>query len=118
MKRSSFLKSFKYAYNGLLESLKDQRNLKVQVVIAIVVICAGLYFHITDIEWCIVLLFIGLVLSLEMVNTAFEMLVDLVTQEWKPLAGKIKDVAAGAVLVASFMAVIAGVIIFYKYCGL
>ena len=110
-----FIKSFLYAFKGIRASLEEQRNLKVQSLVAIVTTGAGFYFGITSIEWCFVLIMIGTVIGLEMINTAIEDLVDLVTTEWKPLAGKIKDMAAGAVLVVSIIAVIVGVIIFRKY---
>jgi diacylglycerol kinase len=111
-----FLRSFRYALQGFLASFREQRNLKVQILVALVTVGAGFYFKITPMEWCIILLTIALVIGLEMINTAIERLVDLVTRERKPLAGKIKDIAAGAVLVVSVMAVIIGVIIFRKYC--
>jgi diacylglycerol kinase len=110
-----FLKSFGYALQGIGASFNEQRNLKVQILVAVVTIGAGFYYDISSSEWCIILLTIGLVIGLEMMNTAIESLVDLVTLEWKPLAGKIKDMAAGAVLVASIIAVIIGIIIFRKY---
>lgn len=111
-----FLRSFLYALQGLRASFSEQRNLKVQTLVALITVGAGFYFSITSTEWCIILLTIGLVLGLEMINTSIESLVDLVTLERKPLAGKIKDIAAGAVLAASVMALIIGVIIFRKYC--
>ncbi|HYG00820.1 MAG TPA: diacylglycerol kinase family protein [Chryseosolibacter sp.] len=111
-----FLKSFLFAIRGVKFSIVDQRNLKVQTFIAFITIAAGFYFRITLIEWCIVLITIGLVIGLEIINTAIENLVDLVTTEWKPLAGRIKDMAAGAVLTASVIALVVGVIVFRKYC--
>lgn len=111
----SFFKSFTYAIRGIWSSIADQRNLKVQIVIAMIVIGAGFYFDITATEWCIILICIGLVIGLEMINSAIESVVDLVTLERKPLAGKIKDIAAGAVLISSIISVIIGVIIFRKY---
>ena len=113
MKR--FLKSFVHAIRGIWSGVADQRNLKVQIAIAAIVVVAGFYFRITPGEWSIVLLCIGLVLGLEMINSALESLVDLVTPERKPLAGKIKDIAAGAVLIASCIAVGIGILIFRKY---
>src|SRR5688500_7793276 len=105
-----FFKSFIYAIQGIHASLREQRNLKVQILVALLTVGAGFYFNISAIEWCLILLTIGLVIGLEMINTAIESLVDLVTHEWKPLAGKVKDMAAGAVLAASIIAVIVGVI--------
>lgn len=110
-----FINSFSYAMNGIKASLHKQVNLKVQLASASLVLAVGFYFNITATEWCIILLVIALVLCLEMVNTAIESLVDLVTTEWKPLAGKVKDIAAGAVLVASFFSLFIGVIVFGKY---
>ena len=110
-----FLKSFIYALHGLWSGVADQRNLKVQLGVAVVVVGAGFYLPISSIEWCIILLCIALVIGLELVNTALENLVDLVTLERNPLAGKIKDIAAGAVLLVSILSLIIGVIIFRKY---
>lgn len=110
-----FLKSFIYALHGLWSGVADQRNLKVQLGVAVVVVGAGFYLSISSIEWCIILLCIALVIGLELVNTALENLVDLVTLERNPLAGKIKDIAAGAVLLVSILSLIIGVIIFRKY---
>jgi diacylglycerol kinase len=110
-----FFTSFVYAMKGISASLREQRNLKVQLCIAVITACAGFYFRITLMEWGLILVTIALVIGLEIMNSAIESLVDLVTQERKPLAGKVKDVAAGAVLFASIIAVIMGVIVFRKY---
>lgn len=111
----SLYKSFIYALHGIVSGIADQRNLKFQLAIAAVVIGAGFYLSITSIEWCVILLCIAFVIGLELVNTALENLVDLVTLEQNPLAGKIKDIAAGAVLFVSVIALIIGLIIFRKY---
>ena len=112
---NKFLSSFGYAWNGLVVAFREQLNLKIHAVVGILVIIAGYYFHVTITEWCIIIGAIVLVISLELINTAIENLVDLVTMERKPLAGKIKDMAAAAVLVASVGSAIVGIIIFYKY---
>jgi diacylglycerol kinase len=110
-----FFRSFTYAFNGIRTSFADQLNLKVHFMIALLVIAAGFYFGISRSDWCVIVLTIALVIALEMMNSAIESVVDLVTTERKPLAGKVKDIAAGAVLFASVMSVIIGVIIFSKY---
>ena len=69
-------------------------------------------FRISALEWCVCFILFGLILSLELVNTAVEAVVDLVTEERKPLAKIAKDTAAGAVLVAAIMAAAAGLVIF------
>ena len=112
---SKFLKSFDYAFRGILAGIADQRNLKVLFLIAAIVIAVAFYFDIDRIEWCIILLCIAVVIGLEMLNSSVENLVDMVTQEKKPLAGKIKDIAAGAVLFASAVSSIIGIIVFSKY---
>lgn len=76
------------------------------------VISAGLVLHLSVTEWCICLVLFGLILSLELVNTAVESVVDLVTEERKPLAKVAKDTAAGAVLISAIMAAIIGCVIF------
>ena len=86
--------------------------MKIHCVAMVCVVIAGFVFHITQVEWCICLTLFGLVMALEMVNTAVEAVVDLVTEERKPLAKLAKDAAAGAVLIAAIMAAIAGMIIF------
>jgi len=110
-----FFKSLTYAIHGLWSGIADQRNLKFQLGVAVIVVGAGFYLSISAIEWSIILICIAMVIGLELVNTALENLVDLVTLERKPLAGKIKDIAAGAVLIVSILSVIIGVIIFRKY---
>lgn len=113
MKR--FLMSFVYAIRGISSAFADQPNLKIMAGVSVSVIIAGCYYRISATEWCLVLLCIALVAGLEMINSAIEDLVDLVTRERLPLAGRIKDIAAGAVLFAAVSAVIVGVIIFRKY---
>ena len=110
-----FLKSLIYALKGLRMSWREQRNLKIQSIIALITTGAGFYFNITSAEWCMILLVMGLVIGLETVNSAIESLVDLVTRERTQMAGKVKDIAAGAVLFASVIAVMIGVLIFRKY---
>ncbi|MFN7118770.1 MAG: diacylglycerol kinase family protein [Saprospiraceae bacterium] len=106
------LKSFKYAWNGLIDLLTTQPNAQIHLVVTLLVLAAGLYFRITATEWCLVLLTIALVFAAEAFNTALEYLTNLVSPDYHPLAGKTKDVAAGGVLIAAFIAVIIGIIIF------
>ncbi|MES2763111.1 MAG: diacylglycerol kinase family protein [Bacteroidota bacterium] len=111
---SSFYRSFTYAFNGLRLAFKDN-HMKVHALMAFGVVCAGLFFGITQTEWLICFILFGLVMSLEVINTAIEHFVDLVEPNFNPKAGAIKDLAAGAVLVASIVAVVCGVLIFGKY---
>ncbi len=105
-------RSFGYAFEGIFACIRKERNIKIHLTFSVLVVIAGLILSISPIEWCICLTLFGLVLSLELVNTAVEAVTDLVTEERKPLAKLAKDTAAGAVLIAAIMAAIAGLIIF------
>jgi diacylglycerol kinase len=102
-------------FSGIRAALMEQQNLRVLFFIAALVIAMAFYFDVDRFEWCVLLLCIGLVIGLEMINSSIENLVDLVTLEKKPLAGKIKDIAAGAVLFVSILSTVIGIIIFSKY---
>ena len=94
---------------------KSGPNFIIQLLIAILVISAGIYFQITTYEWTIILICIGGVLSAEIFNTAIEKMVDHLSPEKNKYAGEIKDLAAGAVLLFSIITAIIGIIIFYPY---
>jgi diacylglycerol kinase (ATP) len=113
MKR--FFLSFVFAWNGFKAAVSEQGNLRVHIVAALGAVAAGFYFDVTSGEWLAIILTIALVLVTEMVNTAIESLVDLVSPERNILAGKIKDIAAAAVLISALAAVITGTVIFTKY---
>ena len=110
-----FIKGFGFAFAGIWQLLLHERNFKVHVLALLVVISAGLYFHITTQEWINILLVSALVVSLEAINTAIEKLCDLYTTETHPHIKRIKDIAAGAVLMSAFFAVVIAFIIFKKY---
>ncbi len=107
--------SFGYALKGIRIAFMEQLNLKIHALAAILVVAAGFYFNITHVEWLGVTLAIGIVVITELINTALEYVVDFVSPAYKPLAGKIKDIAAGAVLVAAIEACTVGVVVFSKY---
>lgn len=111
-RKEPIYKSFGYAFEGIFTCIRKERNMKIHCVFAILVIIAGIIFGLSLTEWCICLTLFGLVMALELVNTAVEAVVDLVTEERKPLAKIAKDTAAGAVLIAAIMAAGAGCIIF------
>lgn len=110
--KNPLYKSFGYAFEGIFAGIRGERNMKIHCFVAVCVIVAGVLFHISVTEWCICLVLFGLILSLELVNTAIEAVVDLVTEDKKPLAKLAKDTAAGAVLIAAAMAAMAGLLIF------
>ena len=111
----ALIKSFQHAFCGILTSFVIGRNIKVHYIAALAAILGGLYFGISKVEFLIILLISAQVICLEMVNTAIERTVDLVTSEYHLYAKIAKDVAAGAVLVAAIFATIIGGIIFLPY---
>lgn len=109
------IQSFGYAVNGIVALIAGERNMRIHLLAAICVVAAGLYFDVTITEWCVISICIGMVMAAEALNTAIEWLTDLVKPEHHPLAGKIKDAAAGGVLLAAVAAAISGLFIFWKY---
>ena len=108
-------RSFGYAFEGIRTGILKERNMKIHCLAVILVTAAGAFLGLSAVDRCVCLLLFALVISLELVNTAVEAVVDLVTEERKPLAKIAKDTAAGAVLFASLAAVIIGCIIFIPY---
>lgn len=106
------LASFRYAFNGIRVLFASQPNARIHLIAALLAVLAGWYFGISYLEWLILIGWITLVICLEAVNTALEFLTDLVSPQFQPLAGKVKDVAAAAVLLAAIGAVVSGVLIF------
>lgn len=112
MNIKKLLNSFKYAFAGIYSGIKTEQNMKIHVIIMILVIIFGIILNISKSELIICIILFGLVISLELINTAIENTVDLITNE-KNLKAKIaKDTAAGAVLVSAIASVIIGLIIF------
>jgi len=105
--------SFAYAGEGILHCFRTQKHMQFHFVMVVLVLLSGLLLGLTARDMLILLFCISLVIATEMVNTAVEAVVDMVTQTYHPLAKLAKDVAAGAVLVASVNALIAGVLIFF-----
>jgi diacylglycerol kinase len=109
------LKGFVYAIKGALILIKKEQSIQVQLFIALLVIAAGFYFDITATEWMFQLLAIGLVLSIEGLNTAVEEIANFVHPDFHNKIGLIKDIAAGAVFFAAVIAVVIAVIIYTPY---
>lgn len=108
----AFFKSFVYAGQGVAHGFRTQRNMRVETAIALLVSAAGIALRITSVEWAMIFVCIGLVLSLELINTVTELAVDLLTQRYHPMAKLAKDAGAGAVLVAALSSAAVGVAIF------
>lgn len=112
MKKGSLVNSFKYAIEGIIANLKTERNLKIHFLASILVIILGFILKINLYEWIACIILFGLIIALELMNTAFEKLVDLCMPEINPKAKFIKDTAAASVFIATIMSVIIGIIIF------
>ena len=107
-----FFKSFTYNYEGLKYALLNEQSILVQLICAIIVIVLGFVFHLTKIEWIIIIIVIGLVLAFEFVNTAIEAVVDLASPGKHALAKIAKDTASTAVGIMALVSLIIGIIIF------
>ncbi len=105
-------KSFTYAFDGLKYAFKYEQNILVHTLATILVIIAGIIFKISQTEWLVITLIIGLVIATELINTSIEATIDLVTKEIHPLAKIAKDTAAAAVLIFGLAAIIIASIIF------
>ena len=110
-----FFKSFGYSIEGLKYAYKFEQSMMIHVIATILVISANLFFQVTGIEWLITLLAIGMVLSAELINTAIEAVVDLVTLEIHPLAKIAKDCGSAATFVLAAMAAVIGCVIYIPY---
>jgi diacylglycerol kinase len=110
--QQSLLKSFANAFVGMGYFFANDRNGKIHLAITLIVLAAGLAFQISAIEWILILLCIALVIGLEMLNTALEKLCDMVEPNHHATIKVIKDVSAAAVVLASIISVIIGIIIF------
>jgi diacylglycerol kinase (ATP) len=113
MYRRSTLKSFTWAFEGIVYVLRTQRNMKIHFAIAILVFVASLFFDLSRIELIVLLLTIAFVLVMEMINTAVEAAIDTFGTAFDPMAKIAKDVAAGAVLIAAVNAIAVAYLIFF-----
>ncbi len=110
----SFRRSFLFALQGFRTALSTERNIKVMLCFMAFAICMGMLLRIDVLSWAIVLLCCGMVISTELINTAIETVVDLVSPEFHPLAGRAKDVAAAASWVISITAAVVGILVYIR----
>ena len=106
------IRSFGYALKGINTVFGKEANMNIHLIMTVLVVICGFLFSISITEWMLCIVCFSVVISLEMMNSAIENLVDLVSPEKNNLAGKAKDIAAGAVLVAAICAAIVGLLIF------
>ena len=114
MAKSPLIRSFGYAFNGLKYAMSE-RDFKLHLMSTVLTIGFGFALQISAIEWCIILICVAGVIALELINTAIEYLVNLVSPDYNALAGKVKDISAAAVLCFSIGSFIIALIIFVPY---
>ncbi|MBC8529953.1 diacylglycerol kinase [Christensenellaceae bacterium NSJ-44] len=107
-------RNFNYAIAGLVYCVRTQRSMRIHFILAIMAVIAGIVLRISRVQMVLLMLTIALVVFAEMINTAIEGVVDMVTKEYHPLAEMVKDVAAGAVLVTAVVAIGVGYLIFFE----
>lgn len=103
---------FRYAWRGIITVTKTERNMKFHLTATVIVLIFSWLLQLSPVEWTVIFLIIALVLTLEMVNTSIEKAMDHLAPDIHPAVGAVKDIAAGAVLVAALFSVIIGLIIF------
>jgi diacylglycerol kinase (ATP) len=108
----SLIQSFNYAFEGIIHVLRTQRNMRIHFGIALIVLIAGLAVDVSRLELIALLLAIAFVLIAEMLNTALEAAIDVATTSFDPMAKLAKDIAAGAVLIATVNAIAIGYLVF------
>lgn len=118
MKQQNLVESFNSAIEGFVYVFKSQRNMRLHFVVALVAILLGIVLNFTYIEFMILCLTIAFVLFAEMFNTAIEHTIDLIKEEFHPLARIVKDICAGAVLLSASSAIIVGYILFVSRLGM
>lgn len=114
-KAANLKESFHYAVSGFAHCFRHERNFRIHLALGIVALLLALVLKVSFTELAILLLIVALVISSEMINTAVENIIDLVSPEYHPLAKVIKDVFAGAVLFVCVTAVLIGIVIFVPY---
>lgn len=113
MKNKNLLESFNHAIDGIIYTIKSERNIKIHIAAAALVLILSVIFELSRVEFLIVCIAIGFVMVCELFNTAIEVITDIIVDVYHPKAKIVKDVAAGAVLLSTFVSVIIGYFIFF-----
>lgn len=112
-KSQGFFKTFKNARKGMRLTIKSERNIRVHLFTALLVLTTAFYLHFSSVKICILLLTIGSVISAEMINSAIEFTLDSIYHNrYSKMVGMAKDIAAGAVMVVTIIAIVIGVLLF------
>lgn len=103
---------FKYAWAGLVVAFKKEKNLRIQIIVALIILTFGFLLQLKQLEWLFIILAITLVIMSELINSVVERLIDYLKPERNFYAKQIKDISAGFVLITVISAVVIGLIIF------
>jgi diacylglycerol kinase (ATP) len=109
------IRSFRYAIAGIIRMVRCQHNAWIHLIATGVVIAAGFFFHLSQSEWCWIVLAASIVWTAEALNTAFEFLADAASPNFHPVVRNAKDVAAGAVLITAIASSVIGALIFWPH---
>lgn len=112
---SRFKKSFKFALHGLRYAFRNERNFRIELMVALGVLVLSLFLGLSLLEKSLLLMMCAIVLGMELANTALERVIDMLKPRVHPYARIVKDVMAGAVLLVCFVAVLIGILIFLPY---
>lgn len=118
MKKNNIINSFNNAINGIISAFKTEKNMKIHFIAAFTVLFLSLFAELSRVEFLVLLFTISLVIITELINTAIESIVDIVTDNYHPLAKVAKDVSAGAVFIAALNAIVVAYIIFFEKINL
>lgn len=106
------LRSFGFAIEGIILGIKQEKNMKIHLFFSVIALLISFLLSLSTLEWVLIIFCIGGMLAFELVNSALERVVDMVTKDYHPLAKQAKDMAAGAVFLYAIISVIIGLIIF------
>lgn len=112
------IKSFVHALRGIRVVFKNEQSFQIQFLFALSVVVLGFLFRVNAFEWIILFLLIGLILTLELINSVFERIVDTFKPRIHPIVRDIKDIMAATVFIMSLIALMIGLIIFWPYFSL
>ena len=118
MRSKNLKESISYALDGFVFGIKFERNIKIQIIVSILVLLVGIVLQFSLMDMLFILLWIGVVISAEFFNTAIERTLDSISEDFSPKIKLIKDLSASAVFVLAVLAVISGILIFFKYIDL
>jgi diacylglycerol kinase len=111
------LASYQYAIRGIWLAFRHEHNMRLHLAAGVAVLVVNYLLKVSRTEWLLTLMLIGLVWMAEIFNTAIEKLADRITKDHDPLIGQVKDMAAGAVTIICFFAVVCALIIYWPYLG-